>query len=156
MLLVAIPVVAERVISDQCTSVHDLSDTQPGTVLTWFSRRPACTLTTHPTLICSVLYVHFIVWHVQDGCSRCAVVWRVGLNAQALQLFKQEVDLQRKLSFHPNIVRFIGACCQIPRHLMLNPPIDQAGPQTLQVHPATLHLGAVLPYGRKTLPDLCT
>ncbi len=26
----------------------------------------------------------------------------------------QQVDFQRKLSFHPNVVRFIGACCEIP------------------------------------------
>lgn len=27
---------------------------------------------------------------------------------------REEVDLQRKLSLHPNIVRFLGACCHIP------------------------------------------
>lgn len=33
------------------------------------------------------------------------------LDAATLQRFKEEVDLQRKLSLHPNIVRFLGACC---------------------------------------------
>ena len=33
------------------------------------------------------------------------------LDLETLQKFKQEVDLQRKLSMHPNIVRFLGACC---------------------------------------------
>ena len=44
-----------------------------------------------------------------------------GLSSRTLQLFKEEVDLQRKLSFHPNIVRFIGACCQIPQQLIAEP-----------------------------------
>lgn len=65
-----------------------------------------------------------------------------GLNTKALHLFKLEVDLQRKLSFHPNIVRFIGACCQIPRHFIAEPtaqhPHLQAGPSTAPVMlPAT-------------------
>ena len=55
-----------------------------------------------------------------------------GLNTRALQLFKDEVDLQRKLSFHPNIVRFIGACCQIPRRLIAEPTAEQRHPR-LQV-----------------------
>ncbi|KAL0044448.1 hypothetical protein WJX82_007178 [Trebouxia sp. C0006] len=55
-----------------------------------------------------------------DRCS--------GLNTRALQLFKDEVDLQRKLSFHPNIVRFIGACCQIPRQLIAEPTEQQQHP----------------------------
>ena len=28
---------------------------------------------------------------------------------------REEVDLQRRLSLHPNVVRFMGACCHIPR-----------------------------------------
>ncbi|KAK9830537.1 hypothetical protein WJX72_012336 [[Myrmecia] bisecta] len=36
-----------------------------------------------------------------------------GLN-RTLRRFKDEVDLQRRLSLHPNIVRFLGAACQIP------------------------------------------
>jgi hypothetical protein len=27
------------------------------------------------------------------------------------------VDFQRKLSYHPNVVRFIGACCELPAGL---------------------------------------
>lgn len=27
---------------------------------------------------------------------------------------RDEVDLQRRLSLHPNVVRFMGACCHIP------------------------------------------
>lgn len=27
---------------------------------------------------------------------------------------RAEVDLQRRLSLHPNVVRFMGACCHIP------------------------------------------
>lgn len=37
-----------------------------------------------------------------------------GLSAEALLRFKAEVDFQRKLSHHPNIVRFIGACAELP------------------------------------------
>lgn len=40
-----------------------------------------------------------------------------GLSAETLLRFKAEVDLQRKLSFHPNVVRFIGACCELPAGL---------------------------------------
>jgi len=53
-----------------------------------------------------------------------------------LQLFKEEVDLQRKLSFHPNIVRFIGACCQIPRQLIAEPTGQHQHPH-LQVTACT-------------------
>ena len=28
--------------------------------------------------------------------------------------YRDELDLQRRLSLHPNVVRFMGACCHIP------------------------------------------
>ncbi len=34
---------------------------------------------------------------------------------EALARFRQEVNYQRQLSYHPNIVRFIGACCEYTR-----------------------------------------
>ena len=37
-----------------------------------------------------------------------------GATPTALRAFKQEVDLHRKLSMHPNVVRFCGACVDIP------------------------------------------
>jgi serine/threonine protein kinase len=40
-----------------------------------------------------------------------------GLSAETLLRFKAEVDFQRKLSHHPNVVRFIGACCELPAGL---------------------------------------
>jgi len=50
------------------------------------------------------------------------------LDFETLQKFKQEVDLQRKLSLHPNIVRFLGACCPA---LQRNPqPADLQVPIT--------------------------
>ena len=36
-----------------------------------------------------------------------------GINS-ALRRFKAEVELQRRLSLHPGIVQFFGACCHIP------------------------------------------
>lgn len=33
----------------------------------------------------------------------------------SLARFKEEVDLQRRLSLHPSIVRFLGACYHVPR-----------------------------------------
>ncbi len=36
---------------------------------------------------------------------------------ETLAKYKQEVDLQRRLSHHPNVVRFIGACCELPAGL---------------------------------------
>ncbi|KAK9838338.1 hypothetical protein WJX81_005555 [Elliptochloris bilobata] len=36
-----------------------------------------------------------------------------GVDPQTLLRFKAEVDLQRRLSLHPNIVRFLGACCHL-------------------------------------------
>ena len=47
------------------------------------------------------------------------------LTAATLQRFKEEVNLQRRLSYHPNIVRFLGACCPA---LQRNPQ-----PEDLQV-----------------------
>lgn len=33
---------------------------------------------------------------------------------KVLERFRHEVEFQRRLSFHPHVVRFIGACCEIP------------------------------------------
>ena len=55
---------------------------------------------------------------------------RAELDFETLQKFKQEVDLQRKLSLHPNIVRFLGACCPAlqrnpqPADLQVPIPVD--------------------------------
>jgi hypothetical protein len=37
-----------------------------------------------------------------------------GPDPAVLERFKAEVDLQRRLSLHPNIVRFLGACYHVP------------------------------------------
>lgn len=37
-----------------------------------------------------------------------------GTTSSALRHFKQEVDLHRQLSMHPNVVRFCGCCVDMP------------------------------------------
>jgi len=71
-----------------------------------------------PFAICSdiVLATNINAFHFETISSThdglySGVVSRAELDFETLQKFKQEVDLQRKLSLHPNIVRFLGACC---------------------------------------------
>ena len=63
---------------------------------------------------------HVIAWQVYEAYfSSAPMAVKVmnledGITPQALQNFKQEVDLQNQLSMHPNVVRFCGACADIP------------------------------------------
>lgn len=41
-----------------------------------------------------------------------------GFDSEVLEKFRKEVDFQRRLSFHPNVVRFIGACCEYPDEIL--------------------------------------
>jgi serine/threonine protein kinase len=50
-------------------------------------------------------------------CDVLLLAAPAGLSAETLLRFKAEVDFQRKLSYHPNVVRFIGACCELPAGL---------------------------------------
>jgi serine/threonine protein kinase len=48
----------------------------------------------------------------------------MGFSLETLVRFKNEVDFQRKLSYHPNVVRFIGTglkatLCDATGHLVL-------------------------------------
>ena len=63
-------------------------------------------------------------------CSNSAVLSHAELDFETLQKFKQEVDLQRKLSLHPNIVRFLGACC----------PALQRNPQPADLQVRVCHI----------------
>jgi serine/threonine protein kinase len=46
-------------------------------------------------------------------CPQVVTIDRhTALDQAALDRFRREVDLQRKLSLHPNVVRFIGACLE--------------------------------------------
>ena len=54
---------------------------------------------------------------------------------------RDEVDLQRRLSLHPNVVRFMGACCHIPS---TGRPFQDDTLDNWQVRPHTRSLS--LPY----------
>ena len=68
------------------------------------------------------------ILNLEDGATR-----------SALRKFKQEVDLHRKLSMHPNVVRFCGACVDIPSAATGLPLADcsngssSGGPVTLAI-----------------------
>ena len=51
-------------------------------------------------------------------CGNVDLEYRVSGDAATLLsqvgACRDEVDLQRRLSLHPNVVRFMGACCHIP------------------------------------------
>jgi serine/threonine protein kinase len=78
---------------------------------------------------------------------------------QVLTRFKREVDFQRRLSYHPNVVRFIGACAEIPEALALHPQVGGqlagscgtptsrvAGTCAPQLRPPILRSPALHPY----------
>lgn len=58
----------------------------------------------------------------------------------AMLAFREEVDLQRRLSLHPNIVRFLGASCNFPARSppspgSLLPPVQVIKPAALVILP---------------------